>query len=294
MAHPGTSPIIGILGGSGLYDIDGLTETAWTSVDTPFGAPSDELLTGMLEGQKVVFLPRHGRGHKLSPTDINFRANIYALKSVGVTEILSLSACGSFKENLAPGTFVLVDQFIDRTIARKKSFFGDGFVAHVSMAHPTCNRLADDLETAIKKLHIPYQRGGCYLTMEGPQFSTLAESKLYQSWGCDIIGMTNMPEAKLAREAEMCYATVGMVTDYDCWHPDHDAVTVEQVIQTLMSNADNARSLVKAVIPLLKHRQENCAAGCHTALEHSIITSPDAQDAEKIKALGPILERVLG
>ena len=294
MTHSGTPPIIGILGGSGLYDIDGLTDTTWTSVDTPFGAPSDQLLTGLLDGQKVVFLPRHGRGHKLSPSDINFRANIYALKSVGVTEILSLSACGSFKADLSPGTFVLVDQFIDRTFARPKSFFGQGFVAHVSMAHPTCNRLAQDLETAIRELRIPYQRGGCYLTMEGPQFSTLAESKLYQSWGCDVIGMTNMPEAKLAREAEMCYATVGMVTDYDCWHPDHDAVTVEHVIQTLMSNADNARSLVKAVIPLLKRRQENCSAGCHTALENSIITSPDAQDVDKVKSLGPILQRVLG
>ncbi len=294
MAHSGTPPIIGILGGSGLYDIDGLIDTTWTSVDTPFGAPSDQLLTGMLDGQKVVFLPRHGRGHKLSPSDINFRANIYALKSVGVTEILSLSACGSFKEDLSPGTFVLVDQFIDRTFAREKSFFGDGFVAHVSMAHPTCNRLAHDLETAIKELSISYQRGGCYLTMEGPQFSTLAESKLYQSWGCDVIGMTNMPEAKLAREAEMCYATVGMVTDYDCWHPDHDAVTVEHVIETLMSNADNARSLVKAVIPLLKNRQEHCSAGCQTALENSIITSPAAQDVDKVKSLGPILQRVLG
>ncbi|NKB45072.1 MAG: S-methyl-5'-thioadenosine phosphorylase [Alphaproteobacteria bacterium] len=294
MAQAGTPPIIGIIGGSGLYDIDGLTDTAWIKVETPYGPPSDELLTGSLEGQGVVFLPRHGRGHKLSPSDLNYRANIYALKSLGVTEILSLSACGSFKEELPPGTFVLVDQFIDRTFARKKSFFGEGFVAHVSVAHPTCGRLGDDLETAVKGMGIPYQSGGTYLAMEGPQFSTLAESNLYRSWGCDVIGMTNMPEAKLAREAEMCFATVAMVTDYDCWHPDHDAVTVDQVIRTLLSNADQARSLVKAVIPVLAQRSETCSRGCHTALDSSIITAPEVQDAEKIKTLGPILTRVLG
>ncbi|MBT5239521.1 MAG: S-methyl-5'-thioadenosine phosphorylase [Rhodospirillaceae bacterium] len=294
MVQAGTPPIIGIIGGSGLYDIDGLTDTTWVAVDTPYGPPSDGLLTGQLEGQKVVFLPRHGRGHKLSPSDLNYRANIYALKSVGVTEILSLSACGSFKEELPPGTFVLVDQFIDRTFAREKSFFGEGFVAHVSVAQPTCGRLGDDLETAIKTLGIPYQNGGTYLAMEGPQFSTLAESNLYRSWNCDVIGMTNMPEAKLAREAEMCFATVAMVTDYDCWHPDHDAVTVDQVIRTLLSNADHARSLVKAVIPLLAQRGGTCSKGCHTALDSSIITAPEAQDAERIKALGPIVARVLG
>ena len=218
MVQAGTPPVIGIIGGSGLYDIDGLSDTAWTSVKTPFGPPSDDLLTGAYQGQNVVFLPRHGRGHKLSPSDLNYRANIYALKSLGVTEVLSLSACGSFKEELAPGTFVLVDQFIDRTFARKKSFFGEGFVAHVSVAHPTCGRLGSDLETALAGQEIPYQQGGVYLTMEGPQFSTLAESNLYRSWGCDVIGMTNMPEAKLAREAEMCFITFAMVTDYDCWH----------------------------------------------------------------------------
>lgn len=294
MRQSAPAPIIGIIGGSGLYDIDGLSDTAWKAVKTPYGPPSDELLTGKFQGQEVVFLPRHGRGHKLSPSDLNYRANIYALKSLGVTEILSLSACGSFKEDLAPGTFVLVDQFIDRTFAREKSFFGEGFVAHVSIAHPTCGRLGDDLDTAVKSLRIPYQKGGTYLAMEGPQFSTLAESNLYRAWGCDVIGMTNMPEAKLAREAEMCFSTVGMVTDYDCWHPDHDAVTVDQVIQTLLSNADHAKALVKAVIPLLSQRTGLCEKGCHTALDNAIITSPDARDSEKIESLGPILSRVLG
>lgn len=294
MKQTAPAPIIGIIGGSGLYDIDGLSDTAWTAVKTPYGPPSDELLTGQFEGQSVVFLPRHGRGHKLSPSDLNYRANIYALKSLGVTEILSLSACGSFKEELAPGTFVLVDQFIDRTFAREKSFFGEGFVAHVSVAHPTCGRLGDDLETAVKSIGISYQKGGTYLAMEGPQFSTLAESNLYRAWGCDVIGMTNMPEAKLAREAEMCFSTVGMVTDYDCWHSDHDAVTVDQVIQTLLSNADHAKGLVKAVIPLLSRRTELCEKGCHTALDNAIITSLGARDSKKIESLGPILSRVLG
>ncbi len=293
MIEPGTPPVIGILGGSGLYDIDGLSDITWAPVETPFGSPSDELLCGSLDGQRIVFLPRHGRGHRVPPSDLNFRANIYALKSLGVTEILSLSACGSFKEELAPGTFVLVDQFIDRTFARNKSFFNEGFVAHVSVAHPTCGRLGVDLESAVQHLDIPYQKGGVYLTMEGPQFSTLAESNLYRSWGCDVIGMTNMPEAKLAREAEMCYATIAMVTDYDCWHPDHDAVTVEQVIETLFANADKARSLVKAVVPLLSKRDQTCAKGCHTALNHAILTVPDARDPNVTNALGPIVARVL-
>lgn len=294
MAQPGVPPVIGILGGSGLYDMAGLSDTEWVSVDTPYGQPSDSLMKGTLDGQPVVFLPRHGRGHKLSPSDLNFRANIYALKSLGVTEILSLSACGSFKEDLAPGTFVLVDQFIDRTFARNKTFFGEGFVAHVSVAHPTCRRLGDALETAIQAVGVPYQRGGVYLTMEGPQFSTLAESNLYRSWGCDVIGMTNMPEAKLAREAEMCYATVAMVTDYDCWHPDHDAVTVEQVISTLLSNADHAKDLVKHVVPALASRTHLCEAGCQTALDNAVITAPEAQDPGVIEMLGPIVARALG
>ncbi len=294
MTHSASPPVIGIIGGSGLYDLEGLGDTTWVDVETPFGAPSDALLTGILDGQKMVFLPRHGRGHRLSPSDLNFRANIFALKALGVTEILSLSACGSFKENLPPGTFVLVDQFIDRTFARQKTFFGEGFVAHVSVAHPTCSRLGDALEAATTGLGIPQQRGGTYLTMEGPQFSTLAESNLYRSWGCDVIGMTNMPEAKLAREAEMCYATVAMVTDFDCWHPDHDAVTVEQVIATLLSNADQARALVKAVVPRLKGRDHVCSAGCQTALDHAVITAPDQQDPDAVKRLAPIIGRVLG
>jgi 5'-methylthioadenosine phosphorylase len=294
MTQPGVPPVIGIIGGSGLYDISGLGDVEWVDVETPFGPPSDQLLKGSLDGQPVVFLPRHGRGHKLAPTDLNFRANIFALKSLGVTEVLSLSACGSFKEDLPPGTFVLVDQFIDRTFARKKTFFGEGFVAHVSVAHPTCRRLGDALESAVTAIGLPHQRGGTYLTMDGPQFSTLAESHLYRSWGCDVIGMTNMPEAKLAREAEMCYATVAMVTDFDCWHPGHDAVTVDQVIATLLSNADHAKEVVKHVVPLLAQRVHTCDAGCHTALDHAIITAPDAQDPNVIRRLGPVVSRVLG
>ena len=211
--------IIGIIGGSGVYNIDGLTNTHWRKVQSPFGEPSDELLFGELEGQPVVFLPRHGRAHRVPPSDINYRANIDALKRVGVTDILSVGAVGSLRENLRPGMFVIVDQFIDRTFARTKSFFGEGCVAHVSMAHPVCKRLGDHVEAAARQAGIDTVRGGTYLVMEGPQFSTMAESEMYRSWQCDVIGMTNMPEAKLAREAEICYATVAMVTDYDCWHP---------------------------------------------------------------------------
>lgn len=294
MTQPGTPPVIGIIGGSGLYELDGLSGIEWTAVSTPFGAPSDELLCGVLDGQKVAFLPRHGRGHKISPSDLNFRANIYALKALGVTEILSLSACGSFKEELPPGTFVLVDQFIDRTFARKKSFFGEGIVAHVSVAHPTCGRLGADLEAAVTELAIPFQRGGTYLTMEGPQFSTLAESNLYRSWGCDVIGMTNMPEAKIAREAEMCYATVAMVTDYDCWHEEHEDVTVDAVIKVVQENAEKARSLIKAVIPKLAGRAESCNDGCHTALDFAIITPPEARDPDAVAMLDAVAQRVLG
>jgi 5'-methylthioadenosine phosphorylase len=238
------APVIGVLGGSGVYDIDGLSNKRWVKVDSPFGAPSDELLFGDLDGQRMVFLPRHGRGHRIAPSEINFRANIDALKRSGVTDLISVSAVGSLREELPPGTFVIVDQFIDRTFARNKSFFGTGLVAHVSLAHPVCKRLGDHLEVAARAAGIPAVRGGTYLVMEGPQFSTLAESKLYRSWDCDVIGMTNMPEAKLAREAEICYATVAMVTDFDCWHPGHDAVTVNQIIQVLLANADKARSLV--------------------------------------------------
>jgi len=291
---PGTPPVIGVIGGSGVYEIDGLANTRWQRVESPFGAASDELLFGELDGQQLVFLPRHGRGHRIPPSELNFRANIDAMKRAGVTEILSVSACGSLKEELPPGHFVICDQFIDRTFARAKSFFGTGLVAHVGLGHPVCSRLAAAAAAACSELDIPHQKGGTYLAMEGPQFSTLAESELYRSWGCDVIGMTNMPEAKLAREAEMCYATVAMVTDYDCWHPDHDDVTVDAIIQVLMSNADKARSLVKAVVPKLSGRDESCVAGCHTALETAIITAPEARDPDMVKKLDAVAGRVLG
>src|SRR5450432_4918034 len=241
--------MLGILGGSGVYDIEGLKNTRWLHVASPFGEPSDDLLLGELDGQRLAFLPRHGRGHKIPPSDINYRANIDALKRVGVSQVVSVSAVGSLREHLAPGTFVIVDQFIDRTFARTKSFFGPGLVGHVSMARPTCARLGDALQAAAEHAAIKHVRGGTYLVMEGPQFSTLAESELYRTWNCDVIGMTNMPEAKLAREAELCYATVAMVTDYDCWHPQHEAVTVDMIVQTLTENAGRARSLVTAIAP---------------------------------------------
>src|SRR5690349_3497960 len=266
---PGTPPILGIIGGSGVYDIDGLTNVRWERVLTPWGEPSDDLMFGELNGQRLVFLPRHGRGHRVPPSQLNFRANIDALKRVGVTQILSVSAVGSLKEELPPGTFVVVDQFIDRTFARVKSFFETGCVAHVSVAEPVCRRLGNHVEAALKELGFPAQRGGTYMVMEGPQFSTKAESNLYRSWGCDVIGMTNMPEAKLAREAEMCYATVAMVTDYDCWHPDHDHVTVEMVLKVLFQNADKAKALVKATVPLAA-RDDDCSQGCrHRSEEHT-------------------------
>jgi len=293
MAEPGTRPVVGVIGGSGLYEIDGLTNTRWQKIDSPFGDPSDELLFGELEGLQLVFLPRHGRGHRIPPSELNFRANIDALKRAGATEIISLSACGSFREDLAPGTFVIVDQFIDRTFARVKSFFGTGLVAHIGFGHPVCGRLGDALEESCKALGINIQRGGTYLTMEGPQFSTLAESEMYRSWGCDVIGMTNMPEAKLAREAEMCYATVAMVTDYDCWHPDHDHVTVEAIIKVLLDNADKGRALVKDVAPRLAGRAEICDHGCHRALETALITAPDARDPAMMKKLEAVAGRVL-
>jgi len=294
MNQPGTPPVIGVIGGSGIYDIEGLEGAQWVRVASPFGEPSDELLIGHLGGVKMVFLPRHGRGHRIPPSELNARANIDALKRAGVTEIISLSACGSLKEELPPGTFVLVDQFVDRTFARSKSFFGTGLVAHVGMGHPVCGRLGDALEAAVREIGVPVVRGGTYLVMEGPQFSTLAESNLYRSWGCDVIGMTNMPEAKLAREAEMCYATVAMVTDYDCWHPDHDHVTVEAIIRVLMANADNGRALVKAVAPKLSGRADSCDRGCHTALATAIITAPEARDPEMAAKLEAVAGRVLG
>ncbi len=292
MAPPSPS-VIGILGGSGLYQIDGLQDVSWRKVSSPFGEPSDELCFGTLEGTRVVFLPRHGRGHRLSPSEINFRANLDALKRSGVTDVLSLSAVGSLREDLPPGTFVVVDQFIDRTFARTKSFFGTGCVAHVSMARPACTRLGDALMEACGGLGIPAKQGGTYLVMEGPQFSSLAESELYRSWGCSVIGMTNMPEAKLAREAEICYATVGMVTDFDCWHPDHEDVTVDQVISVLMANAGKARALVKSVVPKLGQHEGPCRQGCQRALDHALITAPEARDPAVIQKLDAVAGRVL-
>ena len=293
MTQAGSSPVIGVIGGSGVYDIEGLEAREWRRVESSFGEPSDELLFGRLEGQAMVFLPRHGRGHRVPPSELNFRANIDAMKRAGVTEIISVSAVGSLREDVAPGTFVIVDQFIDRTFARLKSFFESGLVAHVSMAEPVCGRLGDALEAAAKELGIDHLRGGTYLVMEGPQFSTKAESELYRSWGCDVIGMTNMPEAKLAREAEICYATVAMATDYDCWHPHHDEVTVEQIVQVLLANADKARSLVKAAVPKLSGRTEPCQKGCHHALDNAIITPPDKRDPEVVSRLDAVAGRLL-
>jgi 5'-methylthioadenosine phosphorylase len=288
-----TSPVIGIIGGSGLYNIEGLTNTRWERVSTPWGEPSDELLIGEFAGTKVVFLPRHGRGHKTPPSALNYRANIDALKRTGVTDIISLSAVGSLKEELPPGHFVIVDQFIDRSFAREKSFFGPGCVAHVSMAHPTCPRLGDALEAAATELGLPVTRGGTYLVMEGPQFSTLAESNLYRSWGCSVIGMTNMPEAKLAREAEIDYASIAMVTDYDCWHEEHDAVTVDAVVRVLLDNAEKARSLVKSVLPKIGAPRGLCPAGCDRALEYALITAPEARDPAMLAKLDAVAGRIL-
>jgi 5'-methylthioadenosine phosphorylase len=284
---------LGVLGGSGLYDIPGLERIERRRIEGPWGPPSDELMFGEIEGVKLVFLPRHGRGHRLSPTSVNARANIDALKRAGCTDILSLSAVGSLREDLSPGTFVLVDQYIDRTFAREKSFFASGLVAHVGMGHPACGRLGDHLQKAMAGLNLAHQRGGTYLVMEGPQFSTQAESNLYRSWGCDVIGMTNMPEAKLAREAEICYATVAMVTDYDCWHPGHDHVTVDSIVATLHANADNARALIKAATPLIARDHGPCAKGCNHALDYALITAPEARDPKMIAKLDAVAGRVL-
>jgi 5'-methylthioadenosine phosphorylase len=286
-------PMIGVIGGSGLYEIEGLEGARWEAVVTPFGAPSDEILRGTFAGVEMAFLPRHGRGHRIPPSELNYRANIDALKRLGCTEILSLSATGSLKEEFPPGTFVVIDQFIDQTFARNKSFFSEGLVAHVGFGHPVCSRLGDAITESLVILDIPHARGGTYLAMEGPQFSTIAESNLYRSWGCDIIGMTNMPEAKLAREAEMCYATIAMVTDFDCWHPDHDHVTVDAIISVLFGNADKGRDLVMNVVPRLAGRNELCAQGCQTALDNAIITQPDVRDTEMVAKLDAVAGRVL-
>ncbi len=286
-------PVLGVIGGSGVYEIDGLTNTEWRRVDSPWGEASDELLFGQLDGVDMVFLPRHGRGHRQSPSSINYRANIDVMKRAGVSDIISVSAVGSFREDAPPGTFVIVDQFIDRTFAREKSFFGEGLVAHVSMAHPVCARLADYVEAACQADDIGYIKGGTYLAMEGPQFSTQGESFLYRQWGCDVIGMTNMPEAKLAREAEIDYVTVAMVTDFDCWHPDHENVEVETIIAVLTGNADKARNLVKRVAPMMKGRPATCPHGCDRALEMALITAPDARDTTLAAKLDAVAGRVL-
>jgi len=287
------TPMIGIIGGSGLYDIPGLERRERRRVETPWGPPSDDLLLGELAGVRCAFLPRHGVGHTTSPSHLNYRANIDALKRVGCTELLSLSAVGSLKEELPPGHFVIVDQFIDRSFAREKSFFGEGCVAHVSVADPVCMRLGDALEASARRLGLPVTRGGTYLVMEGPQFSTRAESNLYRSWGCSVIGMTNMPEAKLAREAELCYATVAMVTDYDCWHDGHDAVTVDQIVRVLLDNADKARMLVADVVPGLGAARGPCPYGCDRALEHALITPVDHRDPALMAKLDAVAGRVL-
>jgi 5'-methylthioadenosine phosphorylase len=286
-------PVIGIIGGSGLYDIEGLDHKAWRHIPTPWGEPSDQVLEGWLDGVRCVFLPRHGRGHRFSPTHLNYRANIDALKRAGCTDLISLSAVGSLKAELPPGHFIIVDQFIDRSFAREKSFFGEGCVAHVSVAHPVCRRLGDALEAAGRRLALPIARGGTYLVMEGPQFSTKAESELYRSWDCSVIGMTNMPEAKLAREAELCYATVAMVTDYDCWHPDHDHVTVDAVIKVMFENAAAARSLVREVLPESGRERGPCPAGCDRALEYAIVTGPDHRNPDLMAKLDAVAARVL-
>jgi len=285
--------MLGILGGSGVYNIEGLEKTRWVKAASSFGEPSDEILIGELSGQSIAFLPRHGRGHRIPPSGINFRANIDALKRLGVTDIVSVSAVGSLREHLTPGMFVIVDQFIDRTFAREKSFFGEGLVAHVSMAHPVCGRLGHHLYAAAQQVGIPVAHGGTYLVMEGPQFSSLAESELYRSWQCDVIGMTNMPEAKLAREAEICYATVAMVTDYDCWHPNHDDVTVDAIVKVLLENADKARALVKNVAPLVHDDATAGECGCRSALQYAIITAPEARDAAMKEKLSAVAGRML-
>ena len=288
-----TEPVLGIIGGSGLYEIDGLKDREWREFQSPWGEPSDALLSGQLGDISLVFLPRHGRGHRFSPTTINYRANIDILKRVGVTDIISLSAVGSFREELAPGSFVIVDQFIARTFAREKSFFGTGLVAHVSMARPVNPRLTGWCESACRSEGIPVHAGGTYLTMEGPQFSTLAESEMYRQWGCDVIGMTNMPEAKLAREAEIPYCTVAMVTDYDCWHPDHENVDVKTIIDVLQGNAERARALIKRVTPRMRERPAVCPSGDDRALDSALITAPDARDPLLIRKLDAVAGRLL-
>ena len=285
--------VLGLVGGSGLYDLPGLENPTWHRIESPWGSPSDEVLFAEIDGLPIRFLPRHGRGHRISPTDINYRANIDCLKRAGVTDIVSISACGSFREELAPGTFVLVDQFIDRTFARDKSFFGSGLVAHVSLADPVSPNLVGEVEKAVQAENIAYKNGGTYLAMEGPQFSTRAESLLYKSWNCDVIGMTNMPEAKLAREAELCYATVAMVTDYDCWHDDHDNVDVASVLAVMKSNTEKAQRLVLQLAKTFPREHQPCPIGSDRALDVALITAPEARDPKLVAKLDAVAGRVL-
>ena len=295
--QPAQNGLLAIIGGSGLYELPGLSQTEWVTVNTPWGEPSDQILTGTLATAagpaRLAFLPRHGRGHRLPPSALNYRANIAALKQLGATDVLSLSAVGSLRADLLPGTFVIVDQFIDHSFARDKSFFDTGCVAHVSMAQPVCPRLGSHLQTTLAGLDVPHVRGGTYLVMEGPQFSTLAESRLYRSWNCDVIGMTNMPEAKLAREAELCYATVAMVTDFDCWHPAHEDVTVEAIVGVLMANADAARSLVVRTAGAVAFDAHGAGCACRHVLDHALITSPEVRDPVMVERLRGIAGRVL-
>jgi 5'-methylthioadenosine phosphorylase len=288
-----TKAVLGIIGGSGIYDLPGLENAREEAIKSPWGEPSAPVCRGSIAGLPVVFLPRHDKGHRLSPSDINYRANIDVLKRAGVTDLISLSACGSFKEELPPGTFVLVDQFIDRTYRRESSFFGKGCVAHVSMAHPVSPRLRIHLAAAAEADGIAIARGGTYVCMEGPQFSSYAESMTYKGLGYSVIGMTNMPEAKLAREAEICYATVAMVTDFDCWHPDHDAVTVQDIIRVLTSNADKAKGLVARFARDFPREHEPCPVGSDRALDTALITAPEARDPELLKKLDAVAGRIL-
>src|SRR3954462_3402784 len=288
-----TKSILGVIGGSGIYDLPGLENVREERIASPWGEPSGALRIGDVGGLPVVFLPRHDKGHRLSPSDINYRANIDVLKRAGVTDLVSLSACGSFKEELPPGTFVLIDQFIDRTYRRESSFFGKGCVAHVSMAHPVSPRLRIHLAEAAEREGIHVVRGGTYVCMEGPQFSTLAESLTYKAQGYAVIGMTNMPEAKLAREAEICYATVAMVTDFDCWHPDHDAVTVQDIIKVLSTNGDKAKSLIARLATEFPREHEPCPIGSDRALDTAMITAPEARDPALLRKLDAVAGRIL-
>lgn len=286
--------VLGFIGGSGIYDLPEISNKKWVKMSSPWGAASDDLLIAEYNGLKLVFLPRHGRGHKVSPSDINYRANIDVLKRAGVTDLVSLSAVGSLNENFAPGDFVVMDQYIDRTVNREKTFFGTGCVGHVSLAYPISPKLQNRVFEASQQVGINSHLNGTYLAMEGPQFSSLAESKMYRSWGCDIIGMTNMPEAKLAREAEICYASVGMVTDFDCWHPDHGEIDIPKIMAVLGQNNQNSSKLVSKLIETFPHKHEACPIGSDRSLEYAIITPPEARDTALVAKLDAIAGRVLG